>query len=170
MEAEKLSLGGKEYGYVGAGPLRQDLFVMMHARHAGLVGAEILPDETPEEYAKRLLDMVLTSGRALLLLGGLLIPAGKRPEDWSEEMAYETAGALGSITDADEKRKVQVELLSVMLGFFENGLGSWIASARASAAAAEPEKSPPAAGGNGMDSSESSPVMIPSAENGSPGG
>lgn len=168
-EAEKLSLGGRTYTHIGVGPLRQDLFVMMHARHAGLVGLTIYDHETPEEFAARILDLILCSGRALLILGGLLLPDGRRPEDWTEDMAYETAAALGAITDEDGKKAVQQEILSVLLGFFESGLGSWIASGRSSAAgsddgAATTSASPAAPGVTGRASSGSSPTTTPSAQ------
>lgn len=133
---EKLSLGGKVYRPAGIGPVKHDLYLMMHARHCGLAGASIREDEAPEDFASRLLDAMITSGRALLILGALLIPDGKTVDDWTEEMAYETAGALGAITDPAEKKLLYQELLSALLGFFQHGLGSWVASPRSSGAGA----------------------------------
>lgn len=169
MEPENISLGGRSFTYVGAnGTLDRDLYVMAHARHAGLADAQIHEAESPEDYAARLLDLLLTSGHGLLLLGGFLLPEGKRVEDWSEELARETAGFLGRVTDPDQKREVQVQLLSVTLGFFVNGLGSWVATRRASAADAGPTTSPSADGANGTGSSASSPDTTRSAPSGSP--
>jgi len=169
MSTEKLSLGGKVYYHAGIGPIRQDLFLMMHARHAGLTGVSILPDETPEAFAQRILSAMISSGRALLILGTLLIPEGKKVEDWSEDLAYETAKDLGAIMDPDEKQRVYQQLLSAVLGFFENGLGSWVAStssSRADAGAKKTEEtrnsSPAGPGGTGPDSSASSETTIPS--------
>lgn len=136
--AEPLSLGGRRFEYVTDAPVRLDLFVMMHARHAGLTGLSQHENETPEAFVQRMLDSCISSGRALLLLGGLLIPEGKTAADWSEEMAFDTAGHLGRIVEHSEKQKVYTELASVLLGFFESGLGSWIGSPRSSGAGAEP--------------------------------
>jgi len=137
--AEKLSLGGREYVEATIGPVRHDLFIMQHTRHAGL--SPIADGETPEAYMQRLLASVLSSGRALLLLGGLLWPAGTKPEQWDEELAYATAGHLGGIIDPEEKAKLYAELSRALLSFFENGLGSWVASAASSVAEAEPPPS-----------------------------
>ena len=161
--AEKLSLGGREYVHAGIGPLRQDLFLMAQARHAGLTDAALRDGETPEDFAARLLDNCLTSGRALLLLGGLLLPAGAKPEEWTEEMAYATAGHLGGITDGGEKAKVQVELVSALLAFFENGLASWIASGRSSAAVQPGAKNQPDDTASGTALCANSPVTTPAA-------
>lgn len=134
--AEKLSLGGREYTRAGVGTVRQDLFVMHHARHAGI--SSIQEGETPEAYAARLLDSLLSSGHALLLLGGLLLPAGMKAEDWTEEVAHATAGHLGGIVDPAEKQAVYAEVASALLDFFANGIGSWVASARSSGGAPGP--------------------------------
>lgn len=138
--AETLSLGGREYERIEIGPVRQDLFVMMQARHAGLTDAQYREGETLEAYSERLLASILSSGRALLLIGGLVVEKGKKPTDWDEEMAHRTAGHLGSIVDLDEKKKLYAEIASTIVGFFAHGLGSWIASRRSSGNAGEPEK------------------------------
>lgn len=135
--AEKLSLGGREYVRAGVGTVRQDLFVMHHARHSGI--SAIQENETPESYAARLLDSLLSSNHALLLLGGLLLPAGMKAEDWSEDVAYATAGHLGGIVDPAEKQEVYAEVASALLDFFANGIGSWVASARSSGSAPGPK-------------------------------
>src|SRR6185503_12091079 len=109
---------------------------MHHARHSGL--SPMQQGETPEAYMNRLLDGVLSSDRALLLLGGLLLPATAKPEDWTADMAHATAQHLGSIIEPGEKSKLYAEVASALLGFFSNGIGSWVASAVSSAAAAGP--------------------------------
>jgi hypothetical protein len=159
--AEKLSLGGREYVHAGVGPLRQDLFLMAQARHAGLTDAALRDGEAPEEFAARLLDSCITSGRALLLLGGMLLPAGSKPEDWTEEMAHATAAHLGSVTEQADKVKVQAELVSALLGFFENGLASWIASTRSSPAGEPGRKGESGGTASGTASSENSPATTP---------
>lgn len=158
---ETLSLGGRDFERIQDGPVRQDLFVLQHARHAGLVDAEAAKGEEPDAFAARLLGQVLGSGRAMLLLGGLLIPKGKKATEWTEEMAFETAGHLGGITGADAKAAVYQELASALLGFFLRGLGSWIASRRSSGNAGEsdsPATTTATDTGNGAASCEPLPT------------
>lgn len=157
---ETLSLGGREYRHAGSMPIRQDIFLMMHARHAGLAGVVRHDGEEAGAYAERLLDACITSGRAMWLLGTLLLPANAKAEDWTEEMAYQTSAHLGSIMDPTEKTRVYSELVSVLLGFFVNGLGSWIASPRSSDAEnRRPSKTSIPDTESGPDSSEPSPAM-----------
>jgi hypothetical protein len=160
--AEKLSLGGREYVYVGAdGPLRQDLFLLANARHAGLAGVFIAEGETPEAFAQRLLDSCITSGRALRILSALIVPAGVKPEAWNEEDAYKVECALAAIVDPAEKTRVLTELLSAILGFFENGLGPWIASVRASSVRNAGASSPSPNSIRGTASGETSSDSLP---------
>ena len=162
-EPESVTLGGREYHYIGAnGTLARDLYLMMLIRHAGLADAGMLEDETPEDYAERLLDMLLTSGRPLQILGGMIVPKGTKSDEWTEELARATASDLGRISDPAQKKKVQQELLSVVLGFFENGLASWSASVRASAVDGAKASSPKGDGASGAISSASSQTTTPS--------
>ncbi len=166
--AEKLSLGGRCYVPAGVGPVRHDLFVLHQARHAGLYGAQIREDEPPEEFAARLLDGVLTSGRALLLLGALLLPDGTKVEQWTEELAYRTAGELGGINDPGEKKRLYGELITLIHDFFVNGLGPWIASRRSSGAAEPPSSSTRSipATASGVPSSAGSPATTTTSPSG----
>jgi len=162
--AEKLSLGGREYVRAGPTTVRLDLFVMQHARHAGL--GPICEGETPEAYMERLLSSCLSSGRALLLLGALLWPAGTKPEQWDEDLAYATAGHLGGLEDPVEKAKVYEQVANLLLDFFAEGLGSWVASVRSSAAAASPPAASSSSTGatvSGRPSSEPSPATTTTA-------
>lgn len=142
--SEKLSLGGREFERVrGASSVAHDLYVMHHARHAGLgrIG-EIREGETPEAYAQRILDTLISSGRAMLILGAMLLPAGASMAKWTEAgdpmnpldnaMARESAMTFERITDPREKGILYSELAATVLDFFESGLGPWIASAMSS--------------------------------------
>lgn len=165
-QAEKLRLGGHDFTYAKVMTVRQDLFAMTHARHAGLVGARRAEDETPEEFMRRLMDGLLSSGRALLLMGALLVPYGMEPKQWTVEVAMETADVLGAIEDAAEKQRLYVELASALLAFFSKGLGSWIGSATASADESGETKqemaNAPSPGESGQGSSELSEATTPS--------
>ncbi len=151
MAEERITIGGREFKQMGVGPVRQDLYVMQHARLAGLTGTKIAEGETPEEFVNRLIDSMIASGRALALLGGLLVPAELKPEEWTEEVAGSTAAFLGGLRDPEEKRKVYGEVASALLGFSVNGLGSWAASLQSSNAdeKAEQGTNPPAGSGTG---------------------
>jgi hypothetical protein len=161
--AEKLHLGGREYRHAGSDiTVRQDLFIMMQARHAGLMGCVQHDGEEPEAYAERLLATCLASGRALLLLGGMIVPAASKVEDWTEEMAHETAGALGGITDHDEKLELYGAFATTIMVFFKAGRGSWVSSARSSQGAPTGSSSMNDTV-SGADSSEPSPATTTTA-------
>lgn len=173
-QRERIEINGRAYVEIGAnGSLARDLFVMYHARHAGLTNIAPRDGETTEALGERILGSLISSGHTLPLLGGFLIPEGKAPEDWTEAMAHETAAALGRVTDGADKEKVTAQLLSIMVGFFASGLGSWIASGRASAAdgsGSSPKKTTPGGGDSGTPSSADSEDTTPTVASPSPAG
>lgn len=119
---EKIELGGRTYVPVKNSTIEHDFWLMGQIRSAGLDEVRINPDEKPEDFALRLLRDVINSGKVFLLLGGLLIPEGTAGEDWTPELAGETAGALKKLTAPEDKEKVREQVLSLLIGFFEAGL------------------------------------------------
>lgn len=138
MESETISLGGVFYKRVGASTLEHDHWLAGHARQAGSEGWTLRPGESHEDFGARILADLMASGKAFLLLGGLLMPSDQQV--WSREMAFKTAAHLASITDPEEKRIANTELLSLVLDFFVNGLAYWMTS-ETSSGADEPAKS-----------------------------
>jgi hypothetical protein len=119
---EKIELGGRVYVPVKNSTIEHDFWLMGQIRAAGLDEVHVRPDERPEDFALRLLRDVINSGRIFLLLGGLLIPASATSEDWTPELAVETAGALKKLTAPEDKEKLKEQVISLLIGFFETGL------------------------------------------------
>jgi hypothetical protein len=119
---EKIELGGRTYVPVKNSTIEHDFWLMGQIRAAGLDEVHVRPDERPEDFAVRLLRDVINSGRVFLLLGGLLIPEGVASEDWTPEIAEDTAGTLKKLTTPDDKEKVREQVISLLIGFFETGL------------------------------------------------
>lgn len=123
MKDNSITLGGRTFVKLTKdSTVQHDLWLMQRASEAGLTTAQIWSGETPEAYAARLLDMAIKSGTVLEMLGGLLLPEGKKPEEWTPEMAVETGKHLGHIRDPDEKKAVNGLILSLLIDFFSIGL------------------------------------------------
>lgn len=122
-------LGGRTFIAVRNSTVEQDLFFERARREAGLDELAVEPDETGEQFAMRLLDTVVRSGKLLTLLGTLLMPEEAIPrkfpartgETWTPEMAEETALHIGALQGSDEKAKVRILVLELLVAFFENG-------------------------------------------------
>ena len=134
-----ITLGGRTFTKLASGStVQHDLWLMQRATESGLAGARKWSGETDDAFAARMLEMALKSGLVLEMLGGLLLPEGKGPEDWTPDMALSTAAFLGAITEPQEKRKVNALILSLLIDFFSAGLSS-SANSRRSSAQAQPE-------------------------------
>lgn len=146
---EKIELGGRTYVPVKNSTIEHDFWLMGQIRSAGLDEVHIKPDERPEDFALRLLRDVINSGHVFLLLGGLLIPEGTAFEDWTPELADETAGTLKKLTAPGDKEKVREQVLSLLIGFFETGLACLTTSRSYS-----PGQGRPVSGSGGRETTE----------------
>ena len=105
-----------------------------HVRDANLDDVVFQPGETPTQFADRMLNHVLDSGHAMILLGGLLAPA-ELPEDaWSPTIADEMTTFLQKCTAPSDKQTIFGLLAQALIGFFQNGLASLMTSRTSSPA------------------------------------
>jgi len=118
------TLGGHTFEVIGESTVEHDLRFMGLVRLAGLDLPSMKEGETPAEFALRLLGEILASGHALSMLGCLLVPEGTASEDWTPDLERETAGFLGRLVQAEDKEKVNRLVISLLVDFFESGLGS----------------------------------------------
>jgi hypothetical protein len=116
-ERQPIMLGGREFVTLERTTLEHDHWYMRHVRAAGLDGVEMADGETHSEYALRLLGIALESGRAMLLLGGLIMPADAPGGRWTPELAVETAGFLHGLDDPLDKNRIN-GLVAAMLADF----------------------------------------------------
>ena len=117
-------LAGHAYAPLLVSTIEHDFWLMSHIRAARLDALTKAEDESAEEFVSRILHEVIDSGSAFELLGGMLIPANVPVEQWTPERANETAAFIRKLTDPEDKAKVQAQLISLLIGFFESGLSS----------------------------------------------
>lgn len=116
------TLGGRVFREAKRSTIEHDIWTMDQIRASGLDSVRRDPDEMFEEFGLRLLDVALRSGRALDLIGGLLLPDEVDDLDWSPELAKETAKFLGRLSSEEDKQQVHVLLGKLVAGFFAAGV------------------------------------------------
>jgi hypothetical protein len=122
---ETILLGGRLFVPLDRTTVEHDHWYMRHVRAAGLDSARKRDDESPDDFARRLLGLVLDSGRATLLLAGLIVPTEGAVIRWTPAGAAETAEFLARLEDPVDKRQVSALLAGMLADFFVNGLISW---------------------------------------------
>ena len=121
-------LGGRSFRSIGESTIEHDYLFIRLVRDLGLDDPHLTGDETPEQFAMRLLTDIIASGRALDALGFLLIPSEAKSEEWTPELGQETAVFLGGLVNPDDKAMVRGLTLGLLSDFFAQGLGSWTLS------------------------------------------
>ena len=117
--------------------LRHDLATQGQIERARVSRLQLLPAETPEDYALRIFRTAVTNADVLLLLGHLLLPDDETESDWNPAMAAEVADFLGSLTDDADKAKVRGILTAALMDFLQAGPVYAVRSLRSSAQASE---------------------------------
>jgi len=127
-------LAGHAFAPLLVSTIEHDFWLMARIRAARLDALTKAEDESAEEFVSRILHEVIDSGRAFELLGGMLIPENVPAEQWTPELAAETAAFIRTLTDPADKARLQSQLISLLIGFFENGLTSLTTSPKSSGA------------------------------------
>jgi hypothetical protein len=127
---EKHTLGGRTFLPVRESTVEQDFRFLALIKRARVDEVVMHPGESPEAFARRLLETTIESGMILDLLGCLLVPEDIAPQDrdpgevWTSEMGRETAQFLGQLRDPKDKAEVRGLVLSLLVSFFESGIVS----------------------------------------------
>lgn len=129
-----ITIGGRRFMAVQEGTLRHDLRYMELVSQLGLQSLQMREGEAPEEFAVRLLGELVAAGVVLELLGTLLIPEGRSAEEWTPEMAGETAAFFSGLTKPEDKAAVHAQVITLVLDFFERGMVALWTSRRSSSA------------------------------------
>lgn len=132
------AIGGRVFLTMKEGTVLHDLHFRKLVAQSGLSRVFIKPGEDPDHFARRLLDKLIEAGVVLELIGCLLIPLGKRDEDWTPEMGRETALFFGGLKAPTEKAKIDSLIVTVLIDFFANGFASLWTSPTSSEADPEP--------------------------------
>ena len=145
LATEKHVLGGRTFLSVTESTVEHDLYFHGLAGRAGL-RFEKGEDESAEDFAARILEETVQSGKALELLGCLLVPQEVGVEGWTPEEARKTAAFIGQLRGEEDKACVRALILSLLISFFGCGLASiWTSpksSGGATAASRQPEADP----------------------------
>lgn len=131
IDTEKHVLGGRTFLSLTESTVEHDLYFHTVAGRAGL-RFEKYEDETPEDFATRILAETIQSGQALELLGCLIVPEQIGVEGWTPEEARRTAAFIGQLRGKEDKARVRAMILSLLIGFFGCGLASITTSPRSS--------------------------------------
>jgi len=127
---EKHTLGGRTFLTVKESTVEQDFRFLALVKQARIDEVTLEPGESPEAFARRLLEAAVESGAILELLGCLLVPdeaapRGRDPgEAWTLEMAEETARFLGGLRKPEDKDRIRGLVLSLLIPFVESGIVS----------------------------------------------
>lgn len=122
--AQVFKIDGALYRMVERSTLAQDFYVMRHLRAAGLANCTPNEGESAQDFALRLISMVVERGAPIELLAGLLLPEGVPDEKWTPETAASTAALLSIVTDPADKAEIQKVLVAIITDFFREGLRS----------------------------------------------
>lgn len=142
-EVERLTIGGAVWRVVKNSTLEHDFCALRAARAVGVDSEGLLPGETAEGFAERVLYAVIDSGKIFDLLGCMLLPDQVPDEQWTPVEAERTATFLRALRDPQDKADVRVLVSSLLLGFFAEGLRSSTVSPSASKAPAQPGEGEP---------------------------
>jgi len=176
---EKHVLGGRTFLTVKESTVEQDFRFLALVRQARIDEVTFEPGESPEAFARRLLEVAVESGAILKILGCLLVPEEAAPRDrdpgeaWTLEMAEETARFLGGLKKPEDKDKIRGLVLSLLIPFVESGIVSLRTSMTSSRAAIpKMSKSPRSPGATvpGQASFSSSPKATTNTRNASSAG
>lgn len=124
---QTIKIGGRTFVELGESTIEHDLFVLDLTRKAGLDEVVLEDGESPDRFARRLLNGLATNMAALELLGAFMVPEGTKAEDWSPELAAETArhfGGRGRPITGEDKAAVFELLKDLTIHFFAKGVTS----------------------------------------------
>lgn len=117
-----ITLAGKPFRAIKHSTIEHDFHAMALLREANLHEVYMQEGETPEDFAMRILNGAIASGKAFDLLGTFLVPAAIEDGQWSPAVAHETAALLRHTTDLQEKHRIRSAVVSCIIGFFQSGL------------------------------------------------
>lgn len=120
----EITVEGKRFVTLQNGTFAHDIWLTKKIREAGLANVKIEDGETEDQFIDRIAKTAYESGEALSMLGGLLIPAGIDPREWSPELAQHTAEFFGNVTDPQSKQVLRTQIASALFYFFLSALAS----------------------------------------------
>lgn len=141
--ANVVTLGGRVFWRIEESTVEHDFWMMAQLQEAKLDKLDLPAGIAPEEAVDLMLERVVASGKTLLLLAGLLIPAGMAATDWTPEVAQGIHDHLRRLTDLQDKEQIKPLVASMLTVFFAAGLASVRISPRSSSEAGAEQRDQP---------------------------
>lgn len=117
---------------VVGGTFEHDIYVEQAVIRCGLDEIVKDPDETPDEFANRILREAMEGDALFTILAALVMPDGKDASQWTPDMARETAEFFKRVTAPEDKAVLRGCFASMLSGFFVSGLASVTTSLKSS--------------------------------------
>jgi len=128
MKAVEHTLGGRKFRQILKSTVRHDLYMMEAIRKSGLNGITKRVDESPDEFALRLLDQLISTNAFVPVLASCFIDADKQDLDWTPESSEQLAKFFENLSEPEDKNVVFQLAVRLIMDFFEQGVVSLRAS------------------------------------------
>jgi hypothetical protein len=119
---ETIKIQGRTFRPVVDSTFEHDIYLMNHIRGAGLDTIQPKEGEAYEDFALRLFDGLIGSGRLLLILGGLIIPEEITDLQWSPDVATITADFLKKVSAPEDKVIIEQQVIALLVNFIQTGI------------------------------------------------
>lgn len=134
-----IELGGRKLRVLAQANIAHDFWLTRQIREAGIHKLELGAHQTAAQFADDVINRVMESGAALVLLGGLLAPADLAVKDWTPAIAADMTAFIETLTTDEDKIVVRGLVADAILAFFRTGLVSFSTSQTSSMTSREPE-------------------------------
>ena len=129
---ERVTLGERTFHVLTDSTIRHDHWMAAQLQRAGIAHAHLDAGMSPAAFADALVDQLMASGMATVILAGFLLPDGLTARDWTPDIAAECAAYIDGLMAPDDKATVRGITAGLVAGFFRSGLASLTTSPTAS--------------------------------------
>ena len=136
-------LGGRDFEVVAKSTIEWDVTLLMLLQGCGLADVTMHAGEDAEGLAFRVFRTLMSSGAVFEILACVLVPSGTDPYAWTPELMRETAAFIRKLHADEDKAAIRSQIVSLVAGFFEQGLLSISTSPSSSIRSELTESSPP---------------------------
>ncbi len=137
-----IAIGGRSFRRIEHPTLRLDIYGATLAARGGLVGVQAERGESEGDLCWRIAAGANEAGVLFELLGCTLIADELRDDQWTEEVARETAAYLAELSDPAEKSKIHLQIGALLYPFFRDAIARLQTSPSSSGPVASSPASP----------------------------
>jgi hypothetical protein len=123
-----IELGGRKFRAIENSTIEHDLTVMQLLGEVGLDSATQQEGESYDDFAVRVLSLVIASGKAFELIGTFLIKAEEADEDWTPESGRNIGRFVSKLCAQEDKLQIRQLVVTLLVGFSQAGLLSYAVS------------------------------------------